>query len=154
MSFLQEWGYAGLFVGSLLAATLIPLSSDVLLLALLAAGGEIVPSVAVASAGNWAGGMLSYGMGRLGRWEWLHRYLGIRQATLEKQRARIARHGALTAFFTWLPGIGDVLAVGLGFYRIDAGRCALFMFLGKSARFVCWGVLYHFASPLLPALPL
>ena len=143
----MDWGYVGLFVGALLAATLIPFSSDVLLIALLAAGGDIVVSVAVASLGNWAGGMISYYMGRLGKWEWLRKWFKIKPETLDKQKTRIEKYGAGLAFFSWLPGIGDVLAIGLGFYKVPPKKVALFMLIGKSARFICWGVLYYFARP-------
>jgi membrane protein YqaA with SNARE-associated domain len=149
MDWLLDLGYVGLFIGAVLAATVVPFSSDVLLLALLAAGGEIVPSVIVASAGNWVGGMISYAMGWFAKWEWLERWFKVREATLEKQKARIDRYGAGLAFFTWLPGIGDLMAIGLGFYKVSPKKTALFMLIGKSARFVAWGLLYYFAEPTL-----
>lgn len=149
MEWLLDWGYAGLFVGAMLAATVVPFSSDVLLLALLAAGGDTVTSIVVASLGNWAGGMISYTMGWYAQWEWIEKWLRVKPATLEKQQARIERHGSGLAFFTWLPGIGDLLAIGLGFYKVSPKKVALFMLIGKSARFVCWGLLYHFAEPTL-----
>jgi membrane protein YqaA with SNARE-associated domain len=149
MEWLLDLGYVGLFIGAVLAATVIPFSSDVLLIALLAAGGEIVPSVIVASAGNWIGGMISYAMGWFAKWEWLERWFKVRETTLEKQKARIDRYGAGLAFFTWLPGIGDLLAIGLGFYRVNLKKTALFMLIGKSARFVVWAILYHYAESTL-----
>ena len=45
MESLLEFGYIGLFVGSLLAATIFPFSSDVLLIGMLVAGGEIEPRI-------------------------------------------------------------------------------------------------------------
>lgn len=149
MEWLESLGYVGLFIGAMLAATIIPFSSDVLLIALLAAGGDIVTSVIVASLGNWAGGMISYAMGYFAKWEWLEKWFKIKPETLEKQKTRIDRYGAGLAFFSWLPGIGDVLAIGLGFYKVDVKKVALFMLIGKSARFVCWGLLYYFAEPTL-----
>ncbi len=141
MEFLVEYGYIGLFLGSMLAATLIPMSSDVLLVALLTTGAGPITAVAAAALGNWAGGMLSYGLGRLGKLSWLR----MSEEKVEKQRARIEKWGAWLAFFTWLPLIGDVMAVGLGFYRIDLPRVAVFMLLGKSARYIMWAVLYYWA---------
>ncbi len=149
MDWLLDWGYPGLFVGAMLAATIVPFSSDVLLLALLAAGGDTVTSVVVASLGNWAGGMISYAMGWFAKWEWIEKWFRIKPETLEKQKARIDRYGAGLAFFTWLPGIGDLLAIGLGFYKVNPKKATLFMLIGKSARFVAWALLYHFAEPTL-----
>ncbi|MCD8186932.1 MAG: DedA family protein [Rikenellaceae bacterium] len=147
MEWLESLGYIGLFLGTLLAATIIPFSSDILLIALLATGADPVLSVLVASAGNWTGGMISYYMGRLGKWEWLQKWFKIKPETLQKQKARIDKYGSTLAFFSWLPGIGDILAIGLGFYKVNARKVALFMLIGKSARFVLWGILYHYAQP-------
>ena len=38
MEALLDWGYIGLFIGSFVAATIVPFSSDVLLVGILAAG--------------------------------------------------------------------------------------------------------------------
>jgi membrane protein YqaA with SNARE-associated domain len=139
IEFLSEYGYIGLFLGSMLAATLIPMSSDVQLVALLATGADPVTAVSAAAVGNWLGGMLGYGMGRLGKLSWLR----MSEAKIERQRANIERWGAWLAFFTWLPLVGDVMAVGLGFYRIDLPRVAVFMLVGKTARYVAWAILYY-----------
>jgi len=139
----MNFGYLGLFIGSFLAATLIPFSSDVLLLGMLAAGGNVVWTVVLASLGNWAGGMFSYWIGYVGKWEWIEKWFKIKKETLEKQQSKIDKYGALLAFLSWLPGIGDIFAVGLGFYKLNVWKVALFMFIGKSARFICWALLYY-----------
>ena len=59
MEALLEYGYIGLFLGSFLAATVVPFSSDVLLVGMLLAGGDPVITVAVATLGNWLGGLTS-----------------------------------------------------------------------------------------------
>ncbi len=148
MENLLEFGYLGLFIGAFLAATLIPFSSDVLLVGLLAAGGDPVISIVVATLGNWLGGMTSYWLGWLGKWEWLERWFGINRQKLESQKQRVDRYGSLLAFFTWVPLVGDVMAVALGFYRTDFKKTALFMFFGKGARFVMWAALFYWIRPL------
>ncbi len=52
--------------------------SDVLLLGMLAAGEEIWLCVLVATLGNWLGGLTSYWLGWLGKWEWIERYMGVK----------------------------------------------------------------------------
>ncbi len=148
VDFLLQYGYLGLFVGAFLAATVIPFSSDVMLVGLLAIGGNPYLAVAVAALGNWLGGITSYWLGRLGKWDWLERTFKVKRETIEAQRGRIARYGSLAAFFTWLPFVGDLMAIALGFYRLDARKVALFMFLGKSARFVMWALLFYWVKPL------
>ena len=148
MEWLVEYGYIGLFIGAFLAATVIPFSSDVLLVALLAAGGDPYIAVPIATVGNWLGGLTSYWLGWLGRWEWIEKWLGVKREKLERQKSRINRYGSLLALMTWLPVVGDVLAVALGFYRIDFKRSALYMLIGKCARFVAWAVIYYWIAPL------
>ena len=149
MDWLLDLGYVGLFIGALLAATVIPFSSDFLLIRMLAAGGNVVLPVIVASLGNWAGGMISYWMGRGGRWEWIERWFKVRRETLERQKTRIERWGAWLAFLSWLPLVGDLFALGLGFYKVNAWQVALFMLIGKTARFVGWAVAVEWIRPLV-----
>ena len=147
MEWLAEYGYIGLFFGAFLAATIIPFSSDVLLVALLTTGANPVTAVVAATLGNWLGGLTSYGLGYLGKWQWIEKWFGVTQEKLERQRAKIQKYGSGLAFFSWLPFVGDLVAIGLGFYRIDFKKSALFMLIGKGARFVMWAVAYYYISP-------
>ena len=149
MEWLVEYGYIGLFFGAFLAATIIPLSSDVLLVLLLVAGAEPVTAVTSAALGNWLGGLSSYGLGYLGKWEWIEKWFGVTKEKLERQRKKILKYGSILAFFTWLPLIGDVMAIGLGFYRINFKKSAVFMLIGKSTRFIMWAIAYYYIAPLL-----
>lgn len=148
MEWLLNLGYLGLFIGSLLAATIVPFSSDFLLVGMLAAGGNVVSTVAVASLGNWAGGMVSYRMGRAGRWEWIEKWFKVQPETLERQKARVDRYGSWLAFLSWLPFVGDLFAIALGFYKVNVWQVALFMLIGKTARFVCWAVVVERVRPM------
>ena len=74
-----EWGYLGLFVSSFLAATIIPLSSEIVLSILLANDYNFITSLSVATLGNWLGGLSSYALGHLGNWNFISRYFGIEQ---------------------------------------------------------------------------
>lgn len=124
-----------MFVSALLAATLLPFSSDVALAALVAAGMDPAALFVAALAGNWIGGMLSYYLGRLGKWTWIERYLRVHPDKVERLRVWIDRYGAVFALVTWLPGIGDPLAVALGFARTPVVGTALWMLLGKGLRY-------------------
>lgn len=139
---LQQWGVLGLFLGSFLAATVVPFSSDVLLVAALAAGCDPVACIVSATVGNWLGGMSSYLLGWLGRWEWLERWLHVKRETLERQQARVTRWGVWLALLTWVPIIGDIFAIALGFYRVAPLRCAIFILIGKAARYLAWAGIF------------
>lgn len=142
MEGLLDLGYIGLFIGSFIAATVVPFSSDVLLLGMLAAGGDVWLSVSVATLGNWAGGLTSYWLGWIGKWEWIEKYLRVEHATLVRHKDKVDRFGALLALLTWLPFIGDVFAIALGFYKVDFKKSAVLMLIGKGARFVGWALLF------------
>ena len=89
VEFLQGWGYIGLFVGAFLAATIIPFSSDILLIGILLAGGDPWISFLSATAGNWLGGLTSYGLGRIGKWEWIEKWFHVSEEKLLKQKSKI-----------------------------------------------------------------
>ena len=138
MEALLDWGYIGLFIGSFVAATIVPFSSDVLLVGILAAGGNVWLSVLVATVGNWAGGLTSYWIGWIGRWEWIEKYLKLDAKKLQKVQDWIAGKGSWMGFFVFLPGIGDFIAVALGFLRANVWIVAISMFLGKAIRYWVW----------------
>lgn len=63
MEWLLDLGYLGLFLGTFLAGTVLPLSSDVLLIGMLAAKADPAVCLVVAAVGNWLGAMTSYWLG-------------------------------------------------------------------------------------------
>ena len=138
---LLDLGYLGLFLGSFLAATIVPFSADVLLIGMLVAGGSPWLVIGIATAGNFIGGLTSYGVGRIGKWEWIEK-LGVKAETLEKQKAKVERWGAWLALLSWVPFVGDIFAVALGFYRTKFVPSAIFMLIGKFGRFVMWYLIY------------
>ncbi len=145
MEWLLGLGYFGLFIGSFLAATVVPFSADVLLVGMLAAGADAPLAISVATVGNWLGGLTSYGIGRIGKWEWIEK-LHVKRESLEKQKHFIDRFGPIVALLTWVPFIGDVFAVALGFYRVKFVPMAFWMLVGKCARFITWALLYYWVA--------
>ena len=133
-----------------IAATVVPFSSDFLIIGILIAGGDPLVSWICATAGNWLGGLTSYWIGRIGKWEWIEKWFHVKEETLLKQKSKIDKYGSLLAFLTWLPFVGDVFAIGLGFYKLHFGRCALFMLIGKGTRFAFWLALYYIFGDSLP----
>lgn len=142
MEGLLELGYIGLFVGCFLAATVIPFSAEILLVGMLLAGGNPLVTFCVATVGNSLGSLTSYGLGYLGKWEWIEKYMHVSREKLEKQKSKIDKYGIYLAMLVWLPFIGDVFAIGLGFYRLNFTKCMIFIFLGKALRFGVWTILY------------
>ena len=81
MEFLIEWGYIGLFIGAFLAATVIPFSSEFLVIALLLGGGEPILVFTYATIGNWLGSLTSFYLGWIGKWEWIEKFLRVKRET-------------------------------------------------------------------------
>jgi membrane protein YqaA with SNARE-associated domain len=71
----------------------------------------------------------------MGKLDWIEKYLHVSQNKLNKGKRFVERYSSLTAFFTWVPGIGDVMAIGLGLFKINLFKVFLFMTLGKFARY-------------------
>jgi membrane protein YqaA with SNARE-associated domain len=128
-------GYLGLFLLSFFAATIVPISSEGLLAIMLT--GDFNPSILliVASSGNILGGLSSYGLGLIGNWTLIEKYLKTKKEKVLKYQEKIEKYGSLVAFFTWLPFIGDILAIGLGFFRVSFIKSLIFMSLGKTLRY-------------------
>jgi membrane protein YqaA with SNARE-associated domain len=138
MEWLFEYGLWGLFLASFLAATVVPFSSEAILTFLIANGTNVSSAVLVATAGNWLGGMSSFGIGYLGKWAWIEKYLRVKRETIEKWHDRLYKRGAIFAFLCWVPGVGDIFAVGLGILRANIWITAIAMLAGKFLRYVVW----------------
>ena len=133
---LEQLGLFGLFLTCLLSATIVPLSSEAIVAGALLLGYNHLIIVLVASAGNTVGGMISFYVGWLCRWEWLERWFKVKREKLERIRQRINKYGIWAALLTWLPIIGDPIAIAMGFMRLNPWWTMLIMFLGKMARYI------------------
>tara|TARA_A100001011_G_C14319527_1_gene849764 strand:+ start:805 stop:1254 length:450 start_codon:yes stop_codon:yes gene_type:complete len=143
MESFTELGLLGLFIASFLSATILPMNSEIVLSVLLINNYSLNASLLVATFGNWLGGMTNYGLGYLGKWEFLDRYLGVKKKKIEKIKIKINRLGSFLAFFCWMPIIGDLFAIGLGFFKIPFLRVSLWMLVGKAVRYIVWAALTY-----------
>ncbi len=133
-----EWGFLGLFISSFLGATVIPLSSEVVLSVMIINGYDLNLSIIIATIGNWLGGLSSYYLGRLGNWNFLEKYFRIKKEKIARFKYRIDKWGSSLAFLCCLPLIGDPLAVSLGFFRINFIKVSIWMFIGKLVKYILW----------------
>lgn len=140
-----DWGYWGLLVAAFVAGTVIPFSSEATMVALVALGLNPIGCVTVAAVGNTFGGMTCYWIGSLGKAEWIER-LGISHERMERAQRFLAGRGAWMAFFTFLPTIGEAIAVSLGLMRSNVRLTAIAMLLGKTARYTVIMLLFLFVE--------
>jgi membrane protein YqaA with SNARE-associated domain len=138
---LFDYSLWGLFLASFLAATVVPFSSEALLTFMIINGTDAYTAVLVATAGNFLGGMSSFAIGYMGKWKWIEKYLRVKRESIEKWHNRLYRRGAVFAFLSWVPAVGDIFAVGLGLLRANILITAIAMLAGKFLRYVIWGYL-------------
>lgn len=131
-----EYGYIGLFLASFLAATILPFGSEFVFAGLIALGMDAWICVAIATVGNWLGGMTNYYLGRLGKIEWIEKYLKVSKERIDKMQQWLEKKGAVMAFFSFLPAVGDIIALALGYMRANVYIVNICMFLGKFIRYV------------------
>lgn len=121
----EEFSLWVLFSSSFLAATLLPGGSEVVLYGMLKLHpGMIWPALGVATLGNTLGGLSSYLIGRL-----------IPPRKDMSGLATVKRYGAPALLLSWVPVIGDPLCVAAGWLRLNFWLSALFIGLGKLARY-------------------
>lgn len=114
-----------LFTSSFLAATLLPGGSEAALYGVLKLHpGQYAPALVVATLGNTLGGMSSYLIGRV-----------IPQGKRMPGLPVVQKYGSPALLLSWVPFIGDPLCVAAGWLRLNPWLSALFMALGKFARY-------------------
>lgn len=142
---LIEWGYVGAFISALLAGTIVPFSSELVVAALIKVGSNPALCLISAAIGNTLGGVTCYWLGWLGKTEWITKYLKVKPEKIEKVMNYLQGKGAASfmAFFTFLPFIGEAIAVALGFLRSNPLWTTVSMFIGKFIRYavIVWGLM-------------
>ena len=115
-----------LFAASFLAATLLPGGSEAALYGVLKLHpGQYWLALGVATLGNTLGGMSSYLIGRI-----------IPQRKDLRALQAVRKYGSPSLLLSWVPILGDPLCVAAGWLRLDPWLAALFMGLGKFARYL------------------
>jgi len=129
-----EYGYFGLFVVCFLAATILPLTSEGVLVIFLALNFDPTICLIVASIGNVLGGTTNYGIGRLGKLSSIQK-LVRNPSRFEKLKNSIQKYGAGIALLSWVPIIGDPLTIALGFFRVPFIPVLILMSIAKILRY-------------------
>jgi len=129
-----------LFVLSFLAATVLPLGSEWLLVLLLVDGAEPLTLVGVATVGNTLGACTTYAIGIYGGPWVIQRLLRIDTEQEKKAERYYARYGSWSLLLSWMPFIGDPICLVGGILRIGFGRFLVLVSSGKFLRYatVAW----------------
>ncbi|NDC61646.1 MAG: DedA family protein [Betaproteobacteria bacterium] len=126
-----------LFACSVLSATLLPLGSEPVLLAVLALHPALLwLALLVATVGNTLGGAIGWWMG-WGAERWRAHRLQTDLVTVQMRALRwLERLGPAACLGAWLPIIGDPLCVVAGYLRLPFWPCVAYMAVGKAMRYV------------------
>jgi membrane protein YqaA with SNARE-associated domain len=143
MEFLTGYGLGGLFLSSFLAATILPLSSELVLGYLLLHNYGVPGVLATATLGNVLGALVNYGLGRAGGGPVLERLFRVSPKEIEMARYRFKTHGTLSLLLAWVPVIGDPLTVVAGMLKIRLWVFLTLVSIGKFTRYavLSWAVL-------------
>jgi len=135
-SIFQEYGIIGLFLNSLLAATALPLPTEILTSALLI-GGENIFLVAIALiTGSIIGGILNYFIGFGGNklFKKMEKKSDVEKHE-KKHNKLLDKFGWGAIFFAaWIPVVGDLMLISAGVKKMKFKKFLIFMISGKIVK--------------------
>lgn len=130
----EGWrGWLVLMLIAFLAASVIPLGSEIWLITLLAAQWSSMPLLIVATIGNTAGAMTTY---YLGRWSsrFSHRPLPVSRRW-HWSMSRYQIFGSWTLLLSWMPLVGDIFVLIAGYLRTQWFLALILILTGKFIRY-------------------
>ena len=146
---LPQYGLSTVFVVSLLSATLLPMASVPVVYGLVELNPHLFwPALLVATAGNTAGGAISYWMG-LGA-ERAYETVAHRPPCELRALAWLQRFGPPACLLSWLPFVGDPLCALAGWLRLPFWPCVAYMAVGKFLRYLVYVGGLAWAFPWAP----
>ncbi len=129
--------YGAMFISAFTSATLLPGSSEAVLLGFLATGiGDPATLLTIAVIGNLLGSMLSYAMGRYAAEFRERRWFPVSPAQYERAQAWYEKYGRWSLLMAWVPIVGDPLTVVAGAMRTRVALVVVLVGLGKMARYL------------------
>ncbi|HBC55860.1 MAG TPA: hypothetical protein DCZ03_01725 [Gammaproteobacteria bacterium] len=140
MEYLTELGYFGLFISAFLAATILPMSSEIVLSSLLLNQFSPKHLIVVATFGNVLGSLTNYGLGYWASLSLIKKWLNMSEKEFLQAEQRFKKYGLFSLLFAWVPIIGDPLTVVAGVLRLPLLWFVLLVTLGKLSRYI---LVYH-----------
>lgn len=136
ISFLTQYGYWGMLMAAFLAGSFFPFSSEAVLVGLMATGLDPWVLMIYGTIGNVLGSMFNYGVGRMGKLEWIEKYLHVKEKDLAKAQRFMAGRGAWMGFFAFVPVLGSAITIVLGLMRANIPISLTSIAIGKFLRYV------------------
>ncbi|MER9434765.1 YqaA family protein [Mesorhizobium sp. M0618] len=128
--------YAGLFLAAFIAATILPMQSEAVLIGLLLADYSPWLLIGVASVGNVLGSVINWLLGRgIERFR-DRRWFPANQTQLNRAQVWYRRYGKWSLLLSWLPIVGDPLTVVAGVLREPFRVFLLLVTAAKVGRYL------------------
>ncbi len=129
--------YAGLFLAALIAATVLPMQSEAVLVGLLVAGKHPAAAlILVATVGNVLGSVVNWYLGRFLLRYRDRRWFPVSGRQLARARVWYRRYGRWSLLGSWLPVVGDPLTVAAGLMREPLGPFLVLVTIAKGGRYL------------------
>tara|TARA_R110002096_G_scaffold23803_7_gene75570 strand:+ start:199 stop:639 length:441 start_codon:yes stop_codon:yes gene_type:complete len=136
MDYFSELGHLGLFIAAFLAATVLPLSSEIVLNALLLSGLSPTTLVITATIGNVLGSLTNYALGYWASLLVIKKWLRMSEADFVRAEQRFTKYGLFSLCFAWVPIIGDPLTAIAGVLRVHLLWFLILVTAGKLLRYI------------------
>lgn len=133
--FLFNYGYLSLFTSAFLAASLIPLSPEVLIAMMCQTHSNWIIFI-VATAGSYLGSVTTYILGYWGLHKISNKFEIITPEKYERSLKLFEKYGAWILLFTSIPIIGDAFVFVAGALRYEFKKFSILTIIGKGARFI------------------
>jgi membrane protein YqaA with SNARE-associated domain len=128
-------GYLTLFLAAFLAATIVPMWSEVLFAGLLASGHDPLWLWAWASVGNTLGAGVNWAFARWALHWQDRRWFPFKKEQLGRAQGWFQRYGVWSLLFAWLPVGGDALTFVAGLMKVRWPVFFALTFVGKATRY-------------------
>ena len=129
--------YAGLFFSALIAATILPAQSELVLVALLLSEKySTLGLLTAASIGNILGSVINYALGRLSNRFIERKWFPAKPGALARARDWYSRYGRFSLLLSWVPIIGDPITVAAGVLREPLWSFLLLVTIAKVGRYL------------------
>ena len=121
ITFLTQYGYWGMLIAAFLAGSVLPFSSEAVIIALMAAGLDPWQLMTYGTIGNVLGSVVNYGVGRMGKMEWIEKYLHVKKKDLDRAH---------------VPILGSAITIALGLMRSNIVITFISLTIGKIFRYL------------------
>jgi membrane protein YqaA with SNARE-associated domain len=91
---LTSYGYTGMLLAAFLAGSFFPFSSELVMAGLMATGLDPWQLMIYGTIGNVLGSIFNYCVGRMGKLEWIEKYLHVKKADIDKAERFMKGRGA------------------------------------------------------------